>query len=534
MPSNLTISAADTFVELLWDLVNGAEGYRLEWLSDPTENDLTTNGTTTSHVSLVPNRRYFYTVPVDNQTVVLSAVLASADATAPATVSITSGVEQNTLSWSPVSGTTAYRVYWSYEANVSPATGTRIDVDGSQTSFIHTDLDADTHYYYVVAALLSNNTQGVASAEVGARAQGAQAAAVTATASDSRVDLSWAGALSAPVTVSTSQTLELPSPPFSSDQLGNPVPITIFGLVNGTRHAFRVRPVFAEGAGPESTTVFATPNTLTTGAPTQVTLTAGRGVNTLSWETVSGTMSYQVTWTPADPSGETERTVTEPRFRHSGLELCSDLTASCPTYSYTVQVSGSSAVAPTVEAVSVDLRPVPPLIVNTPSVILAGVKPSGTRIDITDANGLVETVDLDRETSWTATVDLPTDGLFVFRLVAFDESTLASIETTYQVTRDTSAPGNPTAVTAVCESATTASRTFTLSGDKDAGTAVFRKLEPDAADQQIVGATFDLTWSGVIEVENSTPLIDSIYVVAKDAAGNASGTVELTPLPACP
>jgi hypothetical protein len=170
-------------------------------------------------------------------------------------------------------------------------------------------------------------------------------------------------------------------------------------------------------------------------------------------------------------------------------------------------------------------------------VILTGVNPSGTRVEIydaNDANGFRMTVDPDHETSWTATVDLPRDELFIFRLVAVDESGLASIETTYQVTRDTNAPdapGNPP-VTAVCESATTASRTFRLSGGKATGTAVFRKLEPNAADQQIAGATFDLTWDGVIEIENS---ISSINVIAKDAAGNASGEVPVSlPTTSCP
>ncbi len=542
--SNLAISAGDASVELMWDLVNSAQSYRVEWFSDPPENLSTSNGTA-SHGPLATDRRYtyIYTVQVDGQTVVLSAAPVAADPTAPATVAITSGPADNTLSWSPVSGATGYRVYWSYEANVSPATGTPIDVDGSQTSYAHTDLDADagTHYHYVVTALLSDGTQGVASAEVGARP--GPTVAVTAAVSAGQVDLTWPGN-SGSVTVSASQTFEVSSTPFPLGDDDEPTPVTVDLLENDTRYAFRVRPVFAEGAGPASTTVFATPKALASGVPASVKLTAGRGVNTLVWEPVPSATSYEVTWSATDLSGnligDTVTGITEPRFRQSGLYMCPQLGSSCPTYSYSVRTT-TSADAPKLEALSVDLRPVPPLVTNTNSVILAGVKPSGTRVDIKDSSGaVIKKVPtdraFDRETGWTATVPLDSDGTFTFRLVAIDESGLASIETQYQVTRDMTAPDAASleVTTVSCATATASTKKVTLSGDKDSGTAVFRELEPDAPDQQIVGATAETSWSGVIEVGNA---IDRIKVTAKDAAGNASSppvTVYLSATPAPP
>lgn len=534
------VSAGNAFVDLMWDLVNSAQSYRVEWFSDPVA--LSPSNSPVSHGPLTVTHRYIYTVQVGTQGIVLSAAPASADSNAPTTVSITSGASENTLSWSPVSGAVGYRVYWSYQANVSPTTGTRIEV-GSPTSYTHTGLAAGTHYYYVVTALQSNNTQGAASAEVGARP--GEPFAVTAEVSGTRVILSWPGTIDS-VTVSTSQTFDVSSTPFPLDEDDAPSPVVVSGLANNTRHAFRVRPVFLQGVGPAAPTVFATPRA--GGAPSQVTLTAGRGVNTISWNAVSGS-TYVVTWSAVDEDGEpvldgngfpvrgSTPPITGTQFRHAlPLPPCSTFGPVCPTYVYDVQASvNPAAFPPRVEAVAVDLRPVPPLIVNTTSVILAGVKPSGTRIDINDRNGLVKRIDLDHETSWTATVPLDTVPLdenqtFVFGLVAVDETGLASVETTYQVTRDTTAPGDPTG-TAVCESATASSRTFTLSGRKAPGAAVFRKLEPDAPDQQIVGATSDLIWSGVIEIENS---ISSIKLIAKDAAGNASGEVLVTLPTTCP
>jgi hypothetical protein len=367
---------------------------------------------------------------------------------------------------------------------------------------------------------------------------------VTATVSGSQVDLSWPGTTNESVTVSTSQTFDVSSSPFPLEK-NKPKPIQVLGFENNTRYAFRVRPVFAEGTGPSSTTVFATPQA--SGTPSNVSLVAGRGVNTLNWDAVSGITSYDVTWSALDTNGEpildgngdpvggTQPNITETHFRHASLPLppCSTFNPTCPTYAYDVKPSGNpSATVLRVEAVSTDLRPVPPFVTNADSIILAGVKPSGTRVDIKDSAGtVVQTVPLDPQTDWTAKVLLDSDATFVFRLVAVDGTGLASIETTYQVTRDTDPPAAPTNVQISCESETSSTKKVTLSGNKESGIAVFRKLEPNAPDQQIVGATSDTPWSGVIEIENSTPSID---VITKDAAGNASRQPVQTDIPACP
>lgn len=534
------VSAGNAFVELMWDLVNSAQSYRVEWSTDPVA--LSPSNNTVSHGPLTVTRRYIYTVQVGTGAIVLSAAPASADSTAPATVSITSGVSENTLSWSPVPGAVGYRLYWSYQANVSPTTGTRIEV-GSPTSYTHTDLAAGTHYYYVVTALQSDNTQGAASAEIGARP--GEPFAVTAEASGTQVTLSWPGTVdSVGVTVSTSQTFDVSSTPFPLDQDDKPSPVVVSGLANNTRHAFRVRPVFLQGVGPAAPTVFATPRA--GGAPSQVTLTAGRGVNILSWAPVAGA-TYEVVWSATDlsgnPVGATVTGITDPRFRQSDLLPCRQLGSTCPTYKYSVRTSGSVMTGPTVEAVSVDLPPVPPLVVNTDSVLLAGVKPSGTRVEIRDSDGdLIATIPSDRavdsETGWTTTINLPSDGLFAFRLVAVDETGLSSVETPYQVTRDTTPPAAAKlkVTVASCAPTTTSSTKIKLTGEKEPGTSVYRQLEPDASDQQVVGATAETSWSAVIESNTDFKL------VVKDAAGNASSppvTVSLStdatsPPPHCP
>jgi hypothetical protein len=527
MPANVTVSVKDASADLLWDLVNGAQSYRVEWVSDPELLAGSASGAV-GHGALTNGLRYIYTIGTGAQPSVLSAVPVAADSTTPSQVSVSAGLGDITLSWSAVAGATAYRMYWSYSPNVTPATGTRIDIDGSQTTYTHSSLDPGTHYYYVVTAILSDGTQGVVSAEVGARP--GQSAAITATASDGRVDLTLPSNVNGSVEVSASRIFDVPFLPFPTkdDAL---VPITVDGLKNGTRHAFRVRPVFTGGAGPASTTVYVTPKAPATGVPGSVTLTAGRGVHTLSWATVDVASSYAVTWTGVDEQGQPDSEtvpVDEPLFRHSQLYVCPTIEPSCPPFVYRVRAviagaASSSEFAPVIEALSVDLPPVPPLLTNARSVTLAGVKPSGARVEIKDADGVVvRTVPLDRETAWTVTLPLdgPDDKTFIFRLVAIDENGLASTETIYQVTRDTQPPGTFTVEIDACDPATTSPRKVTLSGSKTSGSAVFRRREPNDPDQQIVDGTVDTTWSSSLQVEDQT-----FNVIAKDAAGNSSDPV---------
>ncbi len=515
--SNLSVSIGDASADLLWDLVNGAQSYRIEWRSDP--KVLPSSNGTVSHQSLTNSFRYIYTVTIGTQHIVVSGVPVDEDSSAPSNVSITPGLRDNTLSWSPVPGVTAYRVYWAYTPNVSPATGTRIDIDASQTAYTHDNLDPGVHYYYVVTALVSG-TLGTPSAEVGA--QPGQTLAVNISVSDSQVDLNWANSAGASVEVSVSRTFDVFYLPFPVRN-GAPTPVHVDRLENGTRHAFRVLPVFLEGLGPASTTVYATPMPVAVDVPEWVKLTAGRGVNTLVWDPIDNESNYEVSWT-AIAAGSLissgTNTVDEPRFRHSELQMCLTLGAACPTYTYLVRMPSSGRVAPVVQTLSVDLRPVPPLITNGDSVILTGVKPSGSRVDIKLGIDLVSSVPFDRETGWTATVPLTSNGTFVFSLFAIDENDRSSIETSYQITRDLRPLAEPEEVTVTaCDPSTASPRRMTLSGKKGAGVAVFRALEPDAPDQQIVGATSSTDWFGVLDVDDQTV---PITLITKDAAGNTS------------
>jgi hypothetical protein len=480
-----------------------------------------------THQSLATNLRHRYTVTTGSQDTILSAIPREPPTNAPTTVSITPGLRENTLSWGPVTGATAYYIYWSYLPNVLPATGTRIDVavDPVQQTYTytHTGLDAATPYYYVVTAVVGTAGESEASAEVAAIP--GQTAGVSATVSQGEITITWPAGQVASIAVARSEvTYVTPFPSF---------PLTIGNLENDRRHAIWIRPLFSGGLGPSSPTVYAVPKPPADGVPKTVTLSANRGVNTLSWDALPGVTAYDVTWFAQDVDGSPisgTRTVSAPPFRHADLRMCSAFGDACPTYTYRVRVAQSSGIAAEVGAQSVDLRPAPPMIINSDFVIVTGVKPPGSRVEIDG----VEVIPFDYETGWTAALALTgaTDALFTFHLVAISADGLVSTETNYQVTRDTVAPAPPQSVTlTACDPATDSPRGITLSGTKEPGSAVYRAMEPDAPDQPIAGATGQTTWSSVIELDDQPT---TIRLVAKDAAGNVSVPPIVIALSACP
>lgn len=212
----------------------------------------------------------------------------------------------------------------------------------------------------------------------------------TLTADDASVELAWNlvnGAQSYRIewpsdTAAISQVLAVDSAP------SFPVPITDIG--NDQRYAIWVRPLFAGGLGPSSSTLYATPKAASTGVPRSIVIETGRGVNTVSWESVAGASTYDVSWVAQAIDGTSltgNNTITKTIFRHAGLPLCTEPHAACPTYAYQVRVSPSGGIAAEIAAQVVDLRPVPPLVTNTDSVLITGLKPSMSRVEIDGRRG---------------------------------------------------------------------------------------------------------------------------------------------------
>jgi len=496
-------------VAIGWNLVSGADIYRIEWETDPTPPEDTPGTGSVTHGETSPLANgilYTYTVVrADGSSVVLSAIPSAASG-APTGVSVTPGPGDNTLSWNPVTGATAYRVYWSFTAGVTPFNGTRIDA-GAATAYVHAGLESGADYHYVVTAISSTGVESAASAEVGG--QPGPTGTVSVTAGDRRVTVSWTDA-DPTITYTKSLALYVGSPFF--------FPYRITGLENGRRYGFRVTPQFTQGAGRPSTRVYATPAASVADVPQGVTITAGRDDNTITWPPVLGAASYDVSWwslNAGEPSTGSA-TVTGAAFRHAGLLTCLAADPGCPAYTYTVAVSGGTP-STEVGAVSIPFQPFPPLITNATRLILAGLKPAGTSIAL---NG-VEIVPRSRDTGWEYPVTLPSERLNALAFVVIDDAGRMSAAASYQIMRDTLPPAEPVITTKFCAASTVGPPRATFTGTKESDTAIV-SIDPANFERLLVGTDDLTTWTATVDA--SSGVVDFTFI-AKDIAGNASPSV---------
>jgi len=506
VPTNVTVTAEDRAVAIEWNLVSGAYSYLIEWATDAAHLTDASGPGSVTHAPLANGILHTYTVTrTDGSSVILSAIPSAASG-APTGVSVTPGLDNNALSWNPVTGATAYRVYWSFTAGVTPFNGSRIEV-GAATAYVHAGLEAGTDYHYVVTAVSSKGVESAASAEVGGRP--GQSATVTATAGDRRVTVSWTDAADPSITYTKSLALYVGSPFF--------FPYRITGLENGWRYGFLVTPRFIQGNGRPSTRVYATPAASVAGVPQGVTIIASRGENTITWTPVLGAASYDVTWrslNAGEPSSGGFSGVTGAAFRHAGLLTCLAADPACPEYSYTVAVSGGSTSSTEVGAVSIPFQPFPPLITNAMRVILAGLKPAGTSIAL---NG-VEIVPRSRDTGWEYPVTLPSEKLNPLAFVAIDDAGRMSAAASYQIMRDTLPPAEPAITTASCAASTVGPPRATFTGTKESDTAIV-SIDPANFERLLVGTDNLTTWTATMDA--SSGVVDFTFI-AKDIAGNAS------------
>jgi fibronectin type 3 domain-containing protein len=144
-----------------WQPVPRATSYNLYW---STASGVTiANGTKIAnasspytHSGLTPNNTYYYLVTAvgsSGESAASSQVSATSQAVpaTPGGVFVIGGSNQATVSWSTVSGATSYNLYWSTLSGVTKANGAKIA--NISPPYIHTDLSANTTYYYIITAV---------------------------------------------------------------------------------------------------------------------------------------------------------------------------------------------------------------------------------------------------------------------------------------------------------------------------------------------------------------------------------------------
>lgn len=214
---------------------------------------------------------------------------------APAGVTATSGNNQLTISWPPVSDATSYNIYWSTTGGVTPINGSLIA--NATSPFIQTGLTNGTTYFYVVAAVNSYG-ESAASTRVSCTPARSLPRDITATPGNASVTLNWtsvSGATSYNIYWSTTPGVS----PGNSTQIAGvtTASYTHTPLTNGTIYYYLITAVFAEGESAPSSQVSARPSTKPAPAePIGVTAAQGNGQVTISWTAVPGATSYNLYW----------------------------------------------------------------------------------------------------------------------------------------------------------------------------------------------------------------------------------------------
>ena len=365
-PQGLVASPGNRSVALSWTEISDATSYTLYYATSPNVTQRSYKVANVKkphgHFPLENGKRYYYRLAAANGngesplSVEVSATptRTATAAGAPASVIATAMSGKVTISWGPVAFASGYTLYRDTITGVYPGNGT--EIENVTSPYEDTGLTNGTTYYYVVAAKVDGK-MGLPSAEVSATPGGSTTtarppASVSATAGDKKVTLSWSSVSGASgYTVYWSTTSGV-TPATGTAIFGATSPYTHANLTNATTYYYVVTSTVAGKQSAASTQVSATPTggstTTKPSAPTGLTASAGSGLVTLNWNTVSGATSYNVYWSTSSsvsPSTGTKISGAMPPYTHTGR-------TNGTTYYYVVTASNSAGESPASSAAS--------------------------------------------------------------------------------------------------------------------------------------------------------------------------------------
>jgi 6-phosphogluconolactonase (cycloisomerase 2 family) len=153
-------SSTSTHIDVSWSAVTGATYYNIYRSTTSPVSTIPGNLIASTAAAafgdsgLTANTIYYYRISAVNaggETAGSTEASATTRTLAPTGLSITPGIQQNSLSWTAITGATSYNVYWSNTAGVTIATGTKIT--NATNPYTHTPLTVGTVYYYIVTAV---------------------------------------------------------------------------------------------------------------------------------------------------------------------------------------------------------------------------------------------------------------------------------------------------------------------------------------------------------------------------------------------
>jgi fibronectin type 3 domain-containing protein/streptogramin lyase len=294
-PTNLTAIAGNRQVSLTWNASTGATGYNIYYSQTPGGPYSIKAGSSINAyytVSGLTNGLTYYFVVTAINSVGESGYSNQAGvvliSNAPANLYANAGNAQVSLTWNASIGATSYNVYYSQTAGGPFSFLYSI----GNTSYTVTGLSNGITYYFVVRAVNSAGESGNSN-EVNATPQPPPnpPTNLSATAGNGQATLTWNASIGATsYNVYYSQTAGGPYTVNGGSTTNTN--ITVTGLNNGLSYYFVVTAV--NSLGEESGYSNMSGVTLISGAPTNLTASAGNGQATLTWNASLGATSYNI------------------------------------------------------------------------------------------------------------------------------------------------------------------------------------------------------------------------------------------------
>ena len=320
--SGVNATGGVRIVTVMWSLLAGADGYKIQWISrgqsfNNTDRQLTVSGSTTTRMitGLTPGttyrikvratKRYADDGPPSNE------VQGTPKAATPGQVSgvnVTPGVQSLTVSWNSVTNASGYKVQWNSGSQSYNEADRQLTVSGSTTTHTIMGLTAGTEHTIRVIATIQNADNGTPSDEVTATPKAAtpgQVSGVNVTPGVQSLTVSWNS-----VTDASGYKVQWNSGSQSYNETNRQLTVsgstttrTITGLTPGTRYRIRVTATRANADdSPPSSVVPGTPKAATPGRVSGVNVTPGVQSLTVSWNSVTNADGYRVQWKSGDQS----------------------------------------------------------------------------------------------------------------------------------------------------------------------------------------------------------------------------------------
>jgi Metallo-peptidase family M12/Fibronectin type III domain/Secretion system C-terminal sorting domain/Reprolysin family propeptide len=315
-PGSISAAPSTNSANITWSAASGASGYQIAWKTNTSStwsSPVSVSSTNYTINNLVASTTYNVRVSTvcsnGNSSFTTTTFVTTGSGTTcgtPGNLTANAGSTTASLSWSTVSGATAYQVAW----KTSATTTWNSPVSVSSTSYSITGLSTSTGYNVRVNAVCANGNSNYGTTNFTTTSGGSGGSCGTptnlvATPGASTVALTWTG-----VSGATNYRVQWKRTTTSSwgvPQTVTGTSATISGLFSSTAYNVRVAALCGTVVSSYITTTFTTTSSgggggTTCNAPTNFTAAPAINSATLNWSAATSANSYTVQWKTASSS----------------------------------------------------------------------------------------------------------------------------------------------------------------------------------------------------------------------------------------